>query len=169
MNKAIITLLIVSLALLQTKVQSQCSFELNNISVKPFMKSLNITSKYYKNFTDKNIDEIVKLFADDIEHVGFDKISVKGLKNVKEYYLDLFNVHSNISLSAPGCQTIFDSNGSYLCDNLLPVIDLGAHQTFYVRINIKYDTNEPLTTAQIIKIDCKGMISSIEVFQQGVN
>ena len=109
------------------------------------MKHKDDLIKYFKVFSDKNIDTLSEMFSDDVELKDWN-ISTSGKKNV---------VNAN--------KDIFDNVDTIL---VTPIQFYSNSETSYaVQISILVNIEEKLDVIDVIEFDNSGLIKSINAFK----
>lgn len=109
------------------------------------MKHKDDLIKYFKVFSDKNIDTLSEMFSDDVELKDWN-ISTSGKKNVVN-----------------GNKDIFDNVDTIL---VTPIQFYSNSETSYaVQISILVNSEEKLDVIDVIEFDNSGLIKSINAFK----
>jgi hypothetical protein len=109
------------------------------------MKHKDDLIKYFKVFSDKNIDELSKMFSNDIELKDWN-IFASGKKNVVAANCDIFNSVNTIHVT--------------------PIKFYSNSETSYaVQIFILVNGEEKLDVIDVIKFNSNGLINSIVAFK----
>ena len=103
-----------------------------------------ITLKYFELFSSKNLDDLSKLFADNVTLRDWE-INESGIENVKIACLNIFNNTEKLDIN--------------------PLQIVISNKTAYCEIDIVINSKELIKVVDIVDFDNNNLIKSVKAFK----
>lgn len=103
-----------------------------------------ITLRYFELFSSKNLDDLSKLFADNVTLRDWE-INESGIENVKSACLNIFNNTEKLDIN--------------------PLQIVISNNTAYCEIDIVINSKELIKVVDIVDFDNNNLIKSVKAFK----